>query len=177
MLRRTLGRSLGAAEGDSATAITRPYGHAPAGIRGICQTEAESALQLPANVEAYPEQIAIALNRLRHGGIGGPYAVALSEPCYTGLTEATKGGYPVLEHVRRLFEGPIVWAPGLEGAVVLSMRGEDYELTVGQDFSIGYLSHDAERVRLYIGESFTFWNITPEAAVHLPLGTGEKSSQ
>jgi uncharacterized linocin/CFP29 family protein len=41
---------------------------------------------------------------------------------------------------------------------------------VGQDFSIGYLSHDAEHVRLYIEESFTFWAITPEAAVPLAPG-------
>ena len=98
-----------------------------------------------------------ALNRLRDAGVGGPFAVALSERCYAELTEATDGGYPVLEHVRRLIDGPLVWAPGLDGAVVLSMRGEDFELTVGQDFSIGYLDHDAERVRLYIEESFTFW--------------------
>lgn len=158
------------------------HGHAAAGIRGICEPrlspgEAERALPLPDNFEDYPEQIAIALNRLRHRGVGGPYAVALSEHCYTGLTEATKGGYPVLQHVRRLFEGPIVWAPGLDGAAVLSMRGGDFELMVGQDFSIGYLNHDAERVRLYIEESFTFWNITAEAAVHLPPGAGERSAR
>ena len=97
----------------------------------------------------------------------GPFAVALSERCYTGLTEATDGGYPVLQHVRRLIDGPLVWAPGLDGAVVLSTRGEDFELTVGQDFSIGYLDHDAERVRLYIEESFTFWLQSPQAAVPL----------
>ena len=73
----------------------------------------------------------------------------------------------MLQHVRRLIDGPLVWAPGLDGAVVLSMRGEDFELTVGQDFSIGYLDHDAERVRLYIEESFTFWLLSPQAAVPL----------
>lgn len=93
--------------------------------------------------------------------------MALSERCYVSLTEATVGGYPVLEHVRRLIEGPLVWAPGLEGAVVLSMRGDDFQLTIGQDFSIGYLDHDARRVRLYIEESFTFWLLSPQAA--LPL--------
>jgi uncharacterized linocin/CFP29 family protein len=60
-----------------------------------------------------------------------------------------------------------VWAPGLDGAVVMSMRGEDFELTVGQDFSIGYLDHNAEHVRLYIEESFTFWLLSPQAAVPL----------
>jgi uncharacterized linocin/CFP29 family protein len=93
--------------------------------------------------------------------------MALSDRCYTDLTDATKAGYPVLEHVRRLVDGPLVWAPGLDGAVVLSMRGGDFELTVGQDFSIGYLSDDAEHVRLYIEESFTFWTISPQAAIPL----------
>ena len=100
-------------------------------------------------------------------GVDGPFAVALSERCYAELTEATDGGYPVLQHVRRLIDGPLVWAPGLDGAVVLSMRGDDFQLTVGQDFSIGYLDHNAERVRLYIEESFTFWLQSPQAAVPL----------
>lgn len=47
------------------------------------------------------------------------------------------------------------------------MRGGDFELVVGQDLSIGYLSHDAENVRLYIEESLTFRLLTPEAAVPL----------
>jgi uncharacterized linocin/CFP29 family protein len=62
-----------------------------------------------------------------------------------------------------------VWAPGLTGAVVVSQRGGDYELVVGQDFSIGYLGHDAENIGLYIEESFTFRLLSPQAAVALTL--------
>jgi uncharacterized linocin/CFP29 family protein len=51
--------------------------------------------------------------------------------------------------------------------VVLSMRGEDFQLTVGEDFSIGYLGHDNDTVRLYIEESFTFWLLSPQAAIPL----------
>ena len=50
----------------------------------------------------------------------------------------------------------MVWAPGLDGSLVLSMRGDDFQLTVGEDFSIGYLGHDHDKVRLYIEEPFTF---------------------
>jgi uncharacterized linocin/CFP29 family protein len=142
-------------------------GYPAAGIRGICDAPPEPAFSLGDDLESYPVLIAGALNRLRDRGVNGPYAVALSERCYTDLTDATKAGYPVFEHVRRLVDGPLVWAPGLDGAAVLSMRGGDFELTVGQDFSIGYLSHDAEQVRLYIEESFTFWTITPQAAISL----------
>lgn len=141
------------------------HGHPAAGIEGIC--ERSDAIALPENSIEYPAAVSTALNRLRDAGVDGPFAIALSERCYTSLTEATEGGYPVLDHVRHLVDGPLVWAPGLDGALVLSMRGGDFELTVGQDFSIGYLDHDAERVRLYIEESFTFWNLTPQAAVPL----------
>jgi uncharacterized linocin/CFP29 family protein len=51
--------------------------------------------------------------------------------------------------------------------VVVSLRGGDFELVVGRDFSIGYLDHDAKRVRLYIEERFTFRLLSPQAAVPL----------
>jgi uncharacterized linocin/CFP29 family protein len=143
------------------------HGYPAAGIRGICEGRADAAVQLSDDYTSYPILVATALNRLLDAGVDGPFAVALSERCYTTLTEATQAGYPVLEHVQRLIDGPLVWAPGLEGAVVLSMRGDDFQLTVGQDFSIGYLDHDAERVRLYIEESFTFRLQSPQAAVPL----------
>lgn len=148
------------------------HGHAAAGIRGMCETGTDSTLGLGGEVTGYPTLIASAIGRLRDRGVGGPYAVALSERAYTQLTEATQHGYPVLQHVRRLIgDGPLVWAPGLDGAVVVSMRGGDFELTVGQDLSIGYLSHTPETVRLYLEETFTFWNLTPEAAEPLsPAG-------
>jgi len=143
------------------------HGYAEAGITGICQAQAAETVALTDKREGYPIAIALALNKLRDAGVSGPFAVALSERLYTELTEITEAGYPVIEHVRRLVDGPIVWAPGLEGAVVLSLRGEDFELTVGQDFSIGYLDHNAERVRLYIEESFTFWLLSSQAAIPL----------
>lgn len=149
------------------------HGYKAAGIEGICEGAADAAVALGDDYAAFPALVTTALNRLRDAGVGGPFAIALGEECYVGLTEATVGGYPVLEHVRRLIDGPLVWAPGVDGAVVLSTRGDDFELTVGEDFSIGYLDHDAERVRLYIEESFTFWLISPQAAVPLayPAGT------
>jgi uncharacterized linocin/CFP29 family protein len=148
------------------------HGYPAASIRGICERTDRSVEIKGATVD-YPSLVTSALNRLRDAGVGGPFAIALSERCFAELTEATEGGYPVLQHVRRLIDGPLVWAPGLDGAVVLSVRGGDFELTVGQDFSIGYLDHDSERVRLYIEESFTFWPLSPQAAVPLVFPQGQ----
>ncbi len=43
-----------------------------------------------------------------------------------GSTDATKNGYPVIQHVRRLIDGRSSDAPAVDGAVVLSMRGGDF---------------------------------------------------
>lgn len=143
-------------------------GFAPGHITGILDATLTSALTLTDDYVRYPEVVAEALGKLRNLGIDGPYGIALGPRCYIGLTETTTGGgYRVYDHVKRLLNGPLVWTPGIDGAIVLSMRGGDFELTVGEDFSIGYLTHTADIVRLYIQESLTFRVLTPEAAVAL----------
>lgn len=137
-------------------------------ITGMIEATLTSALTLTDDYVRYPEVVAEALGKLRNLGIDGPYGIALGPRCYIGLTETTTGGgYRVYDHVKRLLNGPLVWTPGIDGAIVLSMRGGDFELTVGEDFSIGYLSHTANAVRLYVQESLTFRVLTPEAAVAL----------
>lgn len=143
------------------------HGYEGGRIEGMCEAAVGGSIPITDDYERYPMAVASALNRLRKAGVDGPYAIALGPRCYTGLTETTSHGYPVIEHVRRLLSGPIVWAPGVDGAVVLSLRGGDYVLTVGQDLSIGYLDHDDTSVRLYLQESLTFRVLSPEAGVWL----------
>jgi uncharacterized linocin/CFP29 family protein len=143
-------------------------GFRDAGIRGILEQGGAQKLTLPDDYEKYPRVVAAALTWLRNQGIEGPYTIALGPRCYQGLTETTnKGGYPVIDLVMKQLDGRLLWAPAIDGAVVLSTRGGDFELTVGQDFAIGYLRHDAEHVELFLAESITFSVYTPEAAVPL----------
>jgi uncharacterized linocin/CFP29 family protein len=153
------------------------HGYGEAGIRGIAEAQQAHAVAFGDNFTEFPNAIASAKTKLRDAGVSGPYAVALSEHAYTGLTETTSGGYPVLEHVRHIVDGPLVWTPGLDGAVVLSLRGGDFELTVGEDFSIGYLGHNEHTVRLYIEESFTFWLLSEQAAIPLNRLSGKAKSK
>lgn len=144
------------------------HGYAAAGIQGIDQASPHPILPIAENYQEYPRSIAEATRLLRLAGVDGPYAIALGPRCYTGLTQATgDGGYPVLNVVRKLVDGPLVWAPAVNGAVVLSTRGGDFEISVGRDLSIGYHSHTEASVRLYLVESMTFRVLTPEAAVAL----------
>ncbi len=71
--------------------------------------------------------------------MSGPYGIALGPRCYTGLTRKHAAWLPIINHVRELVDGPIVWAPAVDGAVVMSLRGGDFELIVGQDFFRGLL--------------------------------------
>jgi uncharacterized linocin/CFP29 family protein len=142
-------------------------GYAAGEIEGIRQGASNPAVMLPANVVDYPDAIARALSELRLVGVNGPYSVLLGAEPYTAVAEARDHGYPVLQHIHRLVETEIIWAPAIAGGFVLTTRGGDFDLHLGQDFSIGYLSHTDTTVRLYLQETFTFMLLTSEAAVAL----------
>jgi uncharacterized linocin/CFP29 family protein len=149
-------------------------GYPAAGIEGIRAGTSNPRVTLPADVRNYPEAIAHALTQLRLVGVNGPYAVLLGANEYTALAETSDHGYPVLQHVHRLVNGEIIWAPAISGAFVLSTRGGDFTLHIGQDVSIGYSSHTDTMVRLYLQESMTFLLLTSEAAVALSPPAKEK---
>jgi uncharacterized linocin/CFP29 family protein len=149
-------------------------GYTAAGIGGIRGGTSNPVMALPTEVRAYPEVIARAVSQLRLVGVNGPYSVLLSSDVYTALSETSDHGYPVLEHVKRLIDGEIIWAPAITGAFVLTTRGGDFGLYIGEDVSIGYLSHSDKTVRLYLEETFTFLLLTTEASVALAV-PGRKS--
>jgi uncharacterized linocin/CFP29 family protein len=152
-------------------------GYAAAGIGGIREGTSNPVMTLPADVRGYPDVIAQALTQLRQVGANGPYSVLLSADAYTRLSETSDHGYPVMEHVKRLVDGEIVWAPAIAGAFVLTTRGGDFGFHIGQDISIGYLSHTDTAVRLYLQETFTFLLLTTEASVAInPAGSGRSKS-
>lgn len=142
-------------------------GYAAAGIVGIRPGASHRALTVPSSVSAYPSLVARAVQELRLAGVDGPYRLVLGAEAYALASGGNEEGYPVVQHLERLVEGEIVWAPAITGGLVLTTRGGDFELDVGQDLSIGYLAHSATEVELYFQESFTFQLLTTEAAVAL----------
>jgi uncharacterized linocin/CFP29 family protein len=150
-------------------------GYAAAGIQGVRQGASNPALMLPPTVAGYPGAVAQAVNQLRLAGVEGPYVLVLGSDPYTAISGGSDEGYPVLQHIQRLVDGEIVWAPAIEGGLVLTTRGGDFELDIGQDISIGYLGHSETTVELYLQESFTFRLLTTEAAV--VLAVPEKASR
>ncbi len=144
-------------------------GYPAATIGGIRQGTSNAVLTLPADISDYPKVIARALEELRLAGVNGPYSVLLGADAYTALADASDQGYPVIDHIKRLVNGEIIWAPALAGGSVVTTRGGDFALHLGQDLSIGYSSHTDSTVRLYLQETLTFLMLTAEASVSLAL--------
>ena len=148
--------------------VTVFHGYAAAGMLGITESSSHPSLTIEEDMEEYPKVVAQAADLLRRSGIGGPYGLAISPDIYTGIVEtAEHGGYLLFDHLREILGGPLVWAPGVEGGVVVSLRGGDFVLDCGQDLSVGYRDHDADVVDLYLEESFSFRVLEPDAAVVL----------
>ena len=142
-------------------------GYAEAGIPGIRASSSNPAITLPTRPRDYPDAISQAITALRLAGVSGPYTLALSADAYTAVSETSDQGYPIQEHISRLVDGEIIWAPAIDGAFLVSTRGGDFELHIGQDVAIGYLTHDTASVQLYFQETLTFLVYTAEAAVTL----------
>ena len=142
-------------------------GYPQVGIQGIRQVTSNKKLTLPTDVRTYPDVVEQAVNELRLAGVNGPYALLLGAEPYAKITGGSDDGYPVLKHIQKLVDKEVIWSPAIKGGVVVTTRGGDFDLTIGQDLSIGYLSHDAETVELYFQESLTYQTQTSEASVIL----------
>jgi uncharacterized linocin/CFP29 family protein len=158
---------------DAATLLARTEdqavfeGYAAAGITGIGPGSSNPPVTVPSDPRDLPDAVAQAQTELRLAGVEGPYALVRDAQLYTAVSETRDHGYPIREHLERMVQQPIVWAPALSGAYLLTTRGGDHELIIGQDVSIGYLSHSADEVELYLQESLTFQTYAGEASVRL----------
>jgi uncharacterized linocin/CFP29 family protein len=143
------------------------HGYDAANITGIAPAASHPSVELGTGPDRYPNALAKAVNALRADGIDGPFGLAVGPPGHVEIMEsAERGGELLIDHLQRILGGGrVVRAPGVDGAVVVSQRGGDFTLTVGQDISIGYQSHDAGAVSLYLEESLTFRVQEPDAAV------------
>lgn len=142
------------------------YGLPAAGILGLMSADAHPHVSIGEQPGAYPESVARALLKLSEVGVKGPYVLVLESQIYRMLA-GDVSAYPPLPRIEKLLGGPVLHSPVLKGGVVLSKRGGDYRVTVGQDFAIGYQAHDAHFVDLYLTETFTFRLLSPDAVVRL----------
>jgi uncharacterized linocin/CFP29 family protein len=117
-------------------------------------------------LEAIAEGITVFTGR----SVEGPYAFVVG-PKLWSLMSAHLQGYPVKMQAENILGGQVVLSPYLTGkhaneCFMLSQRGGDLEIILGQDMAVGYESHSAKKVKLYYTESFTFRILEPAAVLH-----------
>jgi uncharacterized linocin/CFP29 family protein len=149
------------------TALYRGFGGG--GIQGLLSGSSHAPVPLSPDRGRLTESVELALLAIQEAEIGGPFALVLGTEPYKWLMAGEPNSYPLRERVKALVAGGIHWSPVLQGGAVLSRRGGDFELTVGQDLAIGYKQHTAREVELYFTESFTFRVLEPAAAIALEL--------
>jgi len=142
-------------------------GFSAAGITGILEASPHKAVTLSKSAGTFPKAVEAGIHCIQSAGIGGPFELVLDRASYQMLNVGDEKGYPLRQRITQLLGGNIHWSPAVKGGVILSARGGDFELTVGQDLSIGYTGSDADSVKLFVTESFTFRVLEPEAAVAL----------
>lgn len=145
-------------------------GFAGANMPGILKSSGHKAVRLPKDAEQYPQAVSSALRKLSDAGMGGPYALVLGPDAYFSLIGTAKHGYPPQRVIREMIGGDLLMSSVLAGGLVVSLRGGDFQLVVGKDYSVGYAGHTREEVELFITESFAFRVLEPKAAIELKAG-------
>ncbi len=142
------------------------YGFGDAGMTGLKNASEHKPLAFPEKPEGILNVIAKGIGEFTKASIEGPYNLVLGTEKWEELMSYVQG-YPLFSHIQRMMEGKIIISPNITEGFLVSSRGGDFKLTIGQDLSIGYESHDSMKVQLYLTETFTFRVIEPKAVIML----------
>lgn len=137
-------------------------------IRGVREYVRHEPLALGSDPKRFPEVVTLAMMRMRDLGVEGPYRLVLGPTAFRLLGRDTEG-YPARSQLENLLDAPPHYTPALEGGMLFSRRGGDFELTLGRDMSIGFDRVQEGTVHLYLTETFAFRARSDEAAVSLKM--------
>ncbi|MFO7901937.1 MAG: family 1 encapsulin nanocompartment shell protein [Planctomycetota bacterium] len=143
------------------------HGMPSARLVGLLQEAGRGKVALPKQPREMVQAVAEAVRKLQQAGVPRPYFLLLGTEPLLRLQTDGDGGYPPYRVIQELVEGHIRSCPTLQGGLLLSGAPGNFELTIGQDWSIGYTMHDRDTIELYLTESFMFRVLEPAAAVEL----------
>ncbi len=142
-------------------------GYKKGNIKGLVES-ASHKLAFGNNAESIMQAISQGILKLRDSYVSGPYTLVVGEEAYKSVNTIVNG-YPLKKIIEDLLGTEIIYTKNLSGALLLPYDHSDLEMTIGQDFSIGYESHDNHKVKLFITESFTFRVLDPTIIVSFTL--------
>ncbi len=139
------------------------YGLEDVGIEGLAKA-GKKAIPLGKDRDSIVNAIAKGVAQLKEAYVNKPYSLIVGEEEYVNIILSDKG-YPLEKKITALIDGDIVLAKAVKGAFLVPFDSEDLELTIGQDFAIGFLDADKDKVKFFATESFTFRVLDPNIVV------------
>jgi uncharacterized linocin/CFP29 family protein len=139
-------------------------GFAPGSIVGLQQAVKSPRIKISLEINAVVDAVSKARELMLKDGVGGGADLVVSPPLWEFLAHSVPGG-TLRSAIESEIGGRVIYSELIKDALLVANRGGDVELTVGQDFAIGYHGHTETEVNLFITESFTFRVIAPEALV------------
>ncbi len=129
-------------------------GNKKAGIKGLVEL-APHKLSIGENANATLQAIAEGILLLQDAYTEKPFTLVVGDEVFKALNQVYDGKL-LCDAIENLIGGKVVRSKVLEGALLLPDNHPDLELTIGQDYTIGYTSHTDQVVRLFMMNSFTF---------------------
>lgn len=146
------------------------YNGAPeAGIPALPKASTQRSMKIVEQPDAFLSTVAEALAQLQTTPIEGPYALVVGPEMWSFLS-STVQGRPLRHHLTYILDGPVFLSQFVKEPFLVSQRGGDIELVLGQDISIGYEKHDNKTVSLYFAESLTYRIIDPGVVLFFTTG-------
>ena len=142
------------------------HGYAAADLEALTEAAQQEPVSFGGELSSFLNALVQGLTRLRQSMVEGPYALLVPESIWRYLSSVVDGR-PLLRNVEYLLGGPVILSPFIPEAMLLSLRGGDLELVLGEDVSIGFETVTAQTVRLYLTESFTFRVLDPNVMIFL----------
>lgn len=69
---------------------------------------------------------------------------------------STESHIPLVKRIKELINGDIIISKFIPKTILIPHKNENFEISVGNDFSIGYQNHTSREVTLFITESLVF---------------------
>ncbi len=135
-----------------------------AGIRGLDKSKTSKDIPFGKNATDILDAVISGTIELRKAFAETPFVLIVNNEIYRRILLADSA-YPLIKKITDLIGGKIIYSHSADGGYLLPFNNENFELTIGRDFSIGYQSHDDERVKFFATESFTFRVLDPSLLV------------
>jgi len=141
------------------------------GFEGTCINGLSSVAQdnvINGSKSGLVETLSEGILKFQKDSVEGPYVLIADRDLWKTI-QTTSEGYPLKKRIESIIDGGIVLSPVVDQCYLVSVRGGDMEITIGQDYSVGYHSSTADKVKFFITESFAFRVINPEAVIKLSV--------